>query len=286
MHVPYAITIILPTGEPKGLRILERPNWTGVGIAFSRTGLDEAKKEREELKKAGVYILLEDIPEGDELPTIYIGEGDPVLSRLQMHNAQKDFWTSAVVFVSNGTTLNKAHTKYLEYKLIQLAQERCLCKLDNQTIPNLPSLTEADKIIMDEFLEKLLSFLPLLNISLFEEQEKPALETEPKFYLKGTGIKAEAVQRSTGFIVLKDSEAKITNSKSCISYYINEKIRLCESKKLIEHEGKLYFTEDVRFSSPSYAASIILGRCCNGRTIWVNAEGKTLKKIQEEEIEN
>jgi hypothetical protein len=37
------------------------------------------------------------------------------------------------------------------------------------------------------------------------------------------------------------------------------------------------------FSSPSYAAALILGRGANGRVLWKDAEGRTLKELQEAE---
>ena len=53
----YSIRIFLPNGEPNGLRILSRPNWTGTGVTFARTGFQEATK-RKELSQAGVYVLV------------------------------------------------------------------------------------------------------------------------------------------------------------------------------------------------------------------------------------
>ena len=49
-----------------------------------------------------------------DLPTVYIGEGDPVRPRLESHSANKDFWTWLVFFVSKDDSINKAHVKYLE----------------------------------------------------------------------------------------------------------------------------------------------------------------------------
>jgi hypothetical protein len=81
---------------------------------------------------------------GDDLPTVYIGEGDPVKARLESHYAKKDFWTTAVVFTSKDATLNKAHVQHLEARLVELARGAKRCQLNNVNTPSLPSLSESD----------------------------------------------------------------------------------------------------------------------------------------------
>lgn len=50
------IKLFLPRGDAKSLRTAEISNWTGKAIAAPRTELDDLLA-REELDKAGVYIL-------------------------------------------------------------------------------------------------------------------------------------------------------------------------------------------------------------------------------------
>jgi hypothetical protein len=50
------IKLYLPRGDAKSLRTAEISNWTGKAIAAPRTELDELLA-REELDKAGIYIL-------------------------------------------------------------------------------------------------------------------------------------------------------------------------------------------------------------------------------------
>ncbi len=51
------IKLFLPHGDAKSLRTAEISNWTGKAVAAPRTELDELLA-REELEKAGVYILI------------------------------------------------------------------------------------------------------------------------------------------------------------------------------------------------------------------------------------
>ena len=51
------IRLYLPRGDAKSLRTAEISNWTGKAVAVPRTELEELLA-REELDKAGVYILI------------------------------------------------------------------------------------------------------------------------------------------------------------------------------------------------------------------------------------
>ena len=86
-------------GDAKSLRTAEISNWTGKAIAAPRTELDELL-QREELDKAGIYILTGADPESG-LPSAYIGEAEVIRDRLKQHKT-KDFWISAIVFVQQG----------------------------------------------------------------------------------------------------------------------------------------------------------------------------------------
>ena len=104
---PFWIRIFVPDGDPDGLRLVEKSNWTGIGVVFNRTNYKRVVS-LPEFAKTGVYVLV-GYPEGSSLPTIYVGEGDPVKDRLNQHYGKKDFWDRAVFFVTKDDSLNKAH---------------------------------------------------------------------------------------------------------------------------------------------------------------------------------
>lgn len=80
---PFFIRVFVPTGDPDGLRIVEKSNWPGVGVVFNRTNYKEVVG-RSEFDKTGVYVLVGTSVDS-VLPTIYVGEGDPVKNRLNQH---------------------------------------------------------------------------------------------------------------------------------------------------------------------------------------------------------
>ncbi len=57
MPEPYTIHFFVVDGDPDGVKIVERHNWTGWGIAFPRADWPSVSK-RKEFTGAGVYILV------------------------------------------------------------------------------------------------------------------------------------------------------------------------------------------------------------------------------------
>lgn len=163
---PYTIKIFVPDGDPEGIRIIEQMNRAGKGIIFPR--LEWANiKDRPEFKLPGVYFLIGQAEE-DDLPTVYIGQGDYIYDRLEFHTKEKDFWDRAIIFISTNSGLNRGHITWLEYALIQQARKVGRCRLDNAQIPNEPALSEAEKADTSGFLKQILQILPLVGLRALE----------------------------------------------------------------------------------------------------------------------
>lgn len=194
---PFTIRIFVPDGDPDGVRIIDKMNWTGMGIAFPRAKWPEIKK-RAEFSKAGVYILRGYQGENDELPTIYIGQGDGVKSRVDSHYKDKDFWDRGIAFMSPSGGLNRAHVTWLEYALVKRAKEAKRCFLDNGNLPQEPSLTEAEKADTQAFLKEILQVLPLVNLGVFEDARPVA---SPRATIKETSAIKQASKNMDTVVV-------------------------------------------------------------------------------------
>lgn len=278
MQRPFSIRIFVPDGDPDGLRIVEKSNWTGIGVVFNRTIYKDAVT-RSEFDKTGVYVLIGGSEDNSSLPTVYIGEGDPVKSRINSHFSQKDFWNWAVFFVSKDNSLNKAHVKHLESRLIDLAGNAKQCKLDNAQTSLPPTLSEAEVADVESFLLDMLSIFPLLGLNVFE---KPKIEDAPKnlLHCNSKGIKATAFEDSKGFVVRKGSQLVKEEVPSIHQYLSTVRKDLIDQNVVIEQGQYYLFTQDYVFNSPSTAAGVILGRAANGRTEWKTNKGITLKELQ------
>lgn len=174
MGEPFTIRVFVPDGDPEGVKIVERLNWTGVGVAFPRASWAQLSK-RPEFGRAGVYVLTGSA-EGtsDDLPTVYVGQGEEIGLRIASHAQEKDFWDWGYAFVSNGNPLNRAHTTWLEHALLQRANKAQRCHLDNGNLPREPGLSESEKADTEGFLREMLRILPLLGVRVFEKPEPVA----------------------------------------------------------------------------------------------------------------
>ncbi len=272
--------IFFPDGSSEGLRLLEKSNWTGHGLLCPRPVFAEAKS-RGEFARTGIYVLLGPSGEG-ELPEVYIGEGDPIRPRLEQHQRNLDFWTTAICFTSKDTNLNKAHVQYLESRLVDLAKAAKRCSLQNGNAPQLPSLSEADVADTEAFLAEMLMCFPVLGITIFEKPvAKVGTAANEKFRIQAKGIEAAGYESRDGFVVVSGSQAIANDVPSILGYQRDLRKGLLESGVLVAAEGELVFMQHYEFSSPSTAAAVVLGRNANGRLEWKTLDGRTLKEIQE-----
>ncbi|MFN5198881.1 MAG: GIY-YIG nuclease family protein [Planctomyces sp.] len=257
---PFFIRILVPTGDSDGLRIVEKSNWPGVGVVFNRTNYKEVVN-RTEFGKTGVYVLI-GTSDDSILPVIYVGEGDPVRNRLNQHYGKKDFWNWAVFFVAKDDSLNKAHVQHLESELLRLAKEAKQCRLDNSQEPLPPTLSEADTVFVESFLQDIVSIFPLLGL------------------IESKGIRATGFEDARGFVVVNGSQVVKDEVQSIHQNISNLRKDLLDQGVIVNNGQTLTFAQDQVFGSPSTAAAVILGRSANGRTEWRNRDGTTLKQIQ------
>jgi len=275
------IKIFLIDGEPNGLKTAELSNWVGQAIVVPRNKLKEIK-QRPECNKPAVYFLIGKENEEALLPTAYIGEAENLWNRLSTHDSSKDFWQTAVAFVSKDNNLTKAHVRYLESRCLLLANKAKRFNLENGTESALPSLSEADIAEMEEFLENLKLLLSALGYPILQEvaAKEQKNVSDPVFVCKGKDALASGRLANDGFVVYQGSTATTNISNAVIDR--NQKIieKLLSNHYLEKKNDNLYiFIKDYVFNSPSAASDIILGNSTSGWKKWKTESGKTLEEI-------
>src|SRR4030042_2303892 len=169
------IRLFLPRGDAKSLRTAEISNWTGKAVAAPRTEIDELLA-REELDKAGVYILIGNDPITNA-PRAYIGEAEVIRERLKQQKT-KEFWVSAIVFVSKDENLTQAHVRYLENRLLaEAAQIKTFTLEQNQAGGS--KLPESDREDMEVFLARIRQLLPVLGSDILTPIAQPPANAPP-----------------------------------------------------------------------------------------------------------
>ena len=276
-----SIKLFLAEGVPDGLWVVEKSNWTGLAFMCPRASYPRSRS-REEFSRPGVYVLVgpaEDIPDRER---IYVGEADVLSKRLDQHQANKDFWTRAVLFTSKDQNLNKAHVRYLEARLLRLANDANRAEVDNGNVPGLPSLSEAEAAEMDAFLDEMLTIYPVLDVRAFDRIEAPA--GSRRLRISGPAANGEGADTPEGFVVFEGSLARA--DPQVIQPYVGSLRDQLRADGVLEPQGEsLRFTRDYLFSSPSTAAGVVLGRIANGRVEWKDEHGRTLREIDEASVE-
>lgn len=276
------IKIFLIDGEPNGRLTCELSNWTGKAFKIPRKKI-KISADRAELESTGIYILFGKSTDNKDLA--YIGEGEEIYKRITQHVSGKDFWNEVVIFISKDENLNKAHVKYLENRLYEIAKKVNRYNLENSNIPTRSSISESDRAEMEEFIENIKLLTNTLGYKIFEEliHENQTIEEQVSntFYIRATrGAHAQGQITNEGFVVLKDSEIADSVTTSLNQSIINFRQRLIDEQKILNINNKLIFAEDYLFSSPSTAAAIVMGRSANGLTEWRLSDGRILKSVE------
>lgn len=277
-----SIRLFLVEGTSTGLRTAEIGLSTIKALVVPRTLLASAAS-RPEIRRTGVSVLVGPDPDEPAIRRVYVGEGDMVLDRLVQHDksVDKDFWEEAVVLVSKDENLTKAHVRYLEARLVQLAGEARQCRLANGTKPpTVGKLPEPDQVEMEEFIEQTRLLLGALGHDVFTPLSAPTPKGESvsarpgsaqTFRYSGKGFDATAVldPNAGGLVVLKGSVARSKTVPSLSVGPLNRRQALIADGVLVPQGAEgLLFTADFAFKSPSGAAQIVAGMSTNGLNAW------------------
>lgn len=271
------ITLFLPTDNPQGLKVAEVSNWSGKALAAPRSAFRDLLA-RQEMKQAGIYCLT-GIDATTSRPTAYIGEAETLGSRLRMHQ-ERDFWVQASVFLSKDDNLTKSHTRYLEGRLISEVRNAGGWDLEN-SLSSGAKLPEADRAEMDVFFGRVAQLLPLLGCDLLK-MGRSAVAKSP-LICRINSLRAYGYRTADGFLVLKGSEVAPDVRPSVARHapwIILLRKQLIAQGALVSRRDRAVFTEDVEFSSPSRAASVVRGGNANGLTEWRDDSGVLLKDIE------
>ncbi|WP_300433723.1 GIY-YIG nuclease family protein [Christiangramia sp.] len=277
------IKIFLVDGEPNGRMTCELSNWTGKALKIPRKKIKESS-DRPELENTGIYILFGKSDKSENKELAYIGEAEGIYKRLNQHLSTKDFWNEALVFVSKDENLNKAHIKYLESRLHEIAIKVNRYDLENGNNPTRSIISESDQAEMEEFLENIKLLVNALGFKIFEELRKDQTIEEQinsTFYIDAArGANAKGQMTNEGFVVLKNSEIANTLTNSFPENWKKFRQSLIDDHIITRVNDKLVFEEDYLFSSPSAAAAVVMGRSANGLTEWKLKNGQILKSVE------
>ena len=274
------IQFYLPHGEPRGIRIAEITTRTVQAVLIPRSILDRAK-DRPEVSKVGVYLLIGTAEEGAK-PSLYVGQSENPFSRLEQHTKDetKAFWETAVIFVSRTDSFTLTHVRYLEYHCQVVAKEAGRYALRNKQEAE-PFVTEPMKADLLDAFDTMRILVSALGHPVFDTLTKPA--ARELFYCKGKEAAGTGEYLEDGFLVHAGSIARPDLTPSGKKTVAPTRERLVAGGVLVTEGDKLIFKEDSLFKTPSGAAMTILGKTANGWVEWKSKDGKTLDELKRQQ---
>ena len=288
------INMFLMDGEVTGKIKCTLSNWTGVIYKIPRIQLGDLKS-RDEMKQSGIYFLF-GRDEDKQKDVTYIGQattrknGEGVLLRIQEHtrDTHADYFNDVIILTTQNNSFGPTEISYLENKFTQLAKEAGRYIVKNSNDPNPGNVTEEKESELDEIVENTLMIIGTLGYRVFVPMTKEVSQDltdnhSTYLYLKRKTKKSNKVIEATcertteGFVVLEGSQVEIKDSPY-LPASLKEMRQNLIAYRVIQ-DGVLKGKQ--LFSSPSYAATFLLGMQTNGRTDWKDQDGRTLKELEE-----
>lgn len=263
------------------------------------------------------YILLgKDV---DGCPKAYIGQTYDFTTRVRDHQTKKDFWDTALVFVSKTDEIFASEVTFLEYCGITAALAADNYNLDeNKQIPKKPRISPNQESGMELFFRDIKLLTRFYNdCQLFEKaapravpkkkstpSPEPMLAPTPTpapaqiptgeyreyhFTIKKVGVIASLhyYPAQNKYIVLSGSTISAINASSLQPSIASFRDSIFASPTKVMKQGDVYqLLEDIEIpgGSASAAAKFCAGNSRNGKIDWIDADGHTIGDFLDEKI--
>ena len=274
MATSKKLETIYHNGKPDGIRSIRKNLSTMTTYVIPRSLLAEARGISG-INRPGIYYLINE-SDDNKIAQIYIGQTRNGVVRLDDHNRQKDFWNKAIMFLAESKTFTLDMISGLEKFAIIKAQESKRYKVENTVVPKY-EIDEYDLASVEEIYDEIQFIMATLGYKM--NDAKQGRKQTDILHTTRNGIAAFGVYDGEKFEVLEGSQVSDTLYSS-IPPKIGEQRKIAEKNGDVVKENSRYILKkSLSFSSPSTAASFVLGTSANGWTEWKNNEGKTIDEI-------
>lgn len=164
------ITSLAFTGEHRGVSISYTQGSTLRCYRMERTAIGKEPIE-EYLGHTGVYVLYNETD-------VYVGEATNVFNRLKSHNKTKDFWTDVLCFTTIDHSIDQGDAKYLEARLIKMANAAGRYNVHNSKEETVHKSTEIKRLTRESLLQLIVQFGEFFNMQISVPAEATAAPVE------------------------------------------------------------------------------------------------------------
>ena len=190
------------------------------------------------------------------------------------HKYKKDFWTKAILFLSDRNTFSLDMISGLEEYGIKVVNECNRYDVLNDVEPKYV-IDPYDLGVIEDIFDEIKFIMATLGYSL----DRTNIEKKATYFLNRNGLEAFGLYDSEQFIVLSGSTINLDSFKNISKNVEDLRANLKKQNDIIQNGDKWMLKKDISFTSPSSAASFVIGNSANGWIEWKDADGQTLNKI-------
>ena len=258
-------------GEPNGVRICRCTLSTMTTVFVPRPLLARAKQVGD-LPSRGIYYLIND--EDGVISRLYVGQTTQGILRLDDHNAKKDFWNKAVMFLDTSVNIDRDVLDALEAMAIDFITSHGSYETDNSDTPN-PTISPYKEESVARLHESILFRMQALGYDLDRADTGP-VGTPPVFHTSKSGVTARGrYNKDNGrFTVYAGSQVNLDRAIIKNAGAVRARAELFGGMS-----GMVELEDDLEFPSPTSPAVFVLGGSQNGWTEWKDDDGRTLDRV-------
>ncbi|OUL08983.1 hypothetical protein B0533_06120 [Sedimentibacter sp. SX930] len=246
-------------------------------------------KEVEKLDCSGypcIYFLFDDSNTDER--KVYVGQSENGIQRIKNHKA-KEFWSNALMFVTDNNKFDKGAIDYLEQTFIQKVVKSSFTCENSDERNKQPNAKKGEEIVYKGYIEQLEFLLGSEGIIFKEILQDFDGET---YYVPVSGTyrdKAKIFLQNDAFVLVAGSEIRRPKSQTLewrsseFFSKLNEQINnYIDDGKVREENGVITTLQNINFKSPSIVAKLISGGSENG---WTFFEGlNDLRKEKKDQV--
>ena len=247
-----------------------------------------------ELNHPGIYFLFgsERAENGRVVDVVYVGQADRrvngqgLMQRLSEHRSdpRKAYFSFAIVITTDGASRwSPTVLCHLENTFYNIAKTARRFRVKNACEPHSGGLSHEEIQAWSRTVCLATKMLALLgrDFTIAEDSRIEIDQSDNRggsqdFILKGRLFSAKGRHSMSGFVVLKGSTISPHVSEHANQWIVR---RREENRRSLNLDFVL--RESIAFSSPSAAASFVMGHQANGWSVWKTEDGASLRDVEQ-----
>ena len=263
------ITYLYPEEElASKLKIYQEKSSQLRAFMFTRSTVPNIKKLNYSNNYAIYVLLSNDKYKG--LPSLYIGQSENGISRIENHVINKQFWSHGFMFVTENNSFDKMTIDYLEWKFIKIFKVSSFLLENKDLRTKMPNISIYDQPGMDSYVNQILFLLSIEGISAKIEKRDPKHVTFRPKSKSYSDIDTLIIIDGKYYLAEGSSVRRVEKN---YNKNITNRIDLLRANdKIVLKNGQLVAKQDILCKSPSGVAELITGAPTNGWAFFKDLE--------------